>query len=222
MTLLAIAVFPISICLIYIYIRDKYEKEPIKILIFGTCLGALSAYPILKVEQLILMLMPIGSQTFDAFYNSFIVASFTEETFKFIILVLVYWRNKNYNEKFDGIVYGVFVSLGFALIENILYVFNPIRGGMETGLARSIFSIPAHGFFGVSMGYYLSISKFEKGKKIYFVLGFIIPFIIHGLYDFIILNKGKYYIFIFYLFLFSLWYLGFKKMDKHLKASPFK
>lgn len=222
MPLLAIAVFPISIILVYIYIRDKYEKEPIKILILGTSLGALSAYPILKVESFILMLMPLGSQNFDAFYNSFIVASLTEETFKFLILVIVYWANKNYNERFDGIVYGVFVSLGFALIENVLYIFNPIVGGIETGMARAIFSVPAHGFFGVSMGYYLSISKFGKRKKSYFLLAFLVPFIIHGLYDFILLSQFKFYRIIFYVFLFFLWFLGFKKMEKHINASPFK
>lgn len=222
MTLISLAVFPISICLVYIYIRDKYEKEPIKILIFGTTLGAIASYPILKVENFILMLMPIGGQTFDAFYNSFIVASLTEEFFKFLILILVYWANKNYNEKFDGIVYGVFVSLGFALVENILYVLNPIIGGTETGIYRAIFSVPAHAFFGVSMGYYLSISKFENKKKVYLIKAFLIPFAIHGIYDFILLSKYNYFKIPFYIFLFYLWFRGFQKIKSHLNDSPFK
>ncbi len=221
MKLVSLAIAPIIICAFYIFIRDKYEKEPLKLLYVGLFLGIIIAFPILKVEQLISLYMPIGSKTFDAFYNSFLVASFVEESFKFIVLYLLIWKNHNFNEPVDGIVYSTFVSLGFAGIENIIYVTNPNVGGLGTAFARAIFSVPAHGFFGVTMGYHFALAKFTYNKK-YILYAYLAPFIIHGLYDFILLSGLFNLVIPFWIFIIFLWISGFKKIKIHLNNSPFK
>ncbi len=221
MKLISLAMAPIFICCFYMYIRDKYEHEPIRLLLVGLTFGVLIGVPILKVEKLIISFMPIGGQNFDAFYNAFIVASFSEEIFKFIVLYLLVWKNRNFNEPVDGIVYSVFISLGFAGIENLLYVTNPTLGGLETGLLRAVLSVPAHGFFGVNMGYYFALAKFTDNKK-FIVTALLSPFIIHGLYDFILLSSLFYLIIPFWVFIIFLWYSGLRKIKLHLENSPFK
>lgn len=214
---------PAVIILFYIYIRDKYEKEPIKLLITGILFGVIITAPIVFTENLIMHYLPYGNKILDAFLTSFVVASFVEETYKYIILYFLIWKNKNFNEKFDGIVYSAFISLGFAGIENILYVLNPQLGGFRTAVSRAVFSVPGHGLFGVYMGYYFALAKFDENKKIrYMLYAFIVPFIFHGVYDFILLSQIPYAMIIFIFFVIFMWITGFKKMKKHIKASPFK
>ncbi len=220
MTLLRLSVAPILIILFYTYIRDKYEKEPYRLLFTGVLLGAIMTAPILllelKFENLLSMDGWIGR-----IFSSFFISAGTEEALKGISVFFLIWYNKNYNEKFDGIVYAVFVSLGFALVENILYVFNETIGGMATGIYRAIFAVPAHGLYGVFMGYYLAISKFDNGNKFKnFLLAFLYAILLHGVYD-LILSFGAHFmilgLYMFFLFTFSL-----KMMKKHLETSPFK
>ena len=162
--LIYVCLAPIVIILLTIYIKDKYEKEPIKLALTGTLYGMLSSIPIVFTERYVMSFAPASSSIYYPFFVSFMVAAFVEEAYKYIILIFLIYKNINYNEPFDGILYAVYISLGFATIENILYVFNPILGGIYTGIARAIFSIPAHAMFGIYMGYYLSREKFFNIK----------------------------------------------------------
>ncbi len=222
-TLILLASSPILACAFYIFIRDKYEKEPIKLLIIGLTLGAVSTIPILYVERFFIYINPFVNTKFYDIYKSYVIAGFTEEVFKFIILLFLIYRNKNFNERFDGIVYAVFISLGFALVENILFVLNDDLGGVSTGVNRAIFSVPAHMLYGVSMGYYFALIKYESEKFLKnIVLALFNPIFIHGTFDFILTLNNKISFFIFSLYVVALWYFGLKKMKKHLAKSPFK
>ncbi len=217
LNLLSLALAPIFIAAFYIYFRDKYEKEPLQLLFLGLFFGAIITVPIVKSEHLLTGLMPEVGFYGEAFYLSFVVASFTEEIFKLVVVLALSYFNPNFNEPFDGIVYAVFVSLGFAMFENVLYVFNEELGGYSTALVRSVFSVPAHALFGVLMGYYLSYAKFQKQNG-YLALALIVPVVIHGLYDFILLaNMPIFPVFI--LFLAYLWYVSFKKINALSRAS---
>ncbi len=224
LNLLFMALGPIAIVLFYIFIRDKYEKEPYRLLTLGVVVGFLLTYPIIQIEQVVVDLMPIGSEKFEAFYVSFIVAALAEEGLKFISILLLIWGNrslkKNFNEKFDGIVYGVFIALGFASCENILYVTNDVLGGVETAILRGIISIPAHSFYGIFMGYYLSKSKYDS--KINILFAFFIPFILHGTLDFILSIKFQYNITLVAIYLLTLGYVSLLIMKKYVEMSPFK
>lgn len=218
--LLIIAISPIIIFLIYIYIKDKYEKEPKPLAIIGTIYGILISIPIVFTEKYVMMLAPNKDTIYYAFFVSFIVASFVEETYKYIIVKFLIEKNNNYNEPFDGILYAVFVSLGFSLIENILYVLHPSLGGLDTGLARAIFSVPAHGIFAIYMGYYLSNKKFlKKGANI---LALSVPIFIHGIYDLLLFPKMPYSNIFFVLFYIYISINSIIMIKKYIKISPFK
>ena len=125
------------------------------------------------------------------------VAGFTEEFSKFIVFKSLIYKNKEFNEPYDAIIYMVMVSLGFAAFENLAYVFGSyIKGGMfggfVTGFMRAIFSVPAHVFFAVVMGYFFGLAKFTPDKKLeiaYVYAGLFFAIMMHGFYDFSFLPK---------------------------------
>ncbi|MBR1444805.1 MAG: PrsW family intramembrane metalloprotease [Firmicutes bacterium] len=208
--LLLLSVAPIFIILFYVYIRDRYEKEPIHFLAAGVFYGVMISLPVVFCEMFVESLLPQLKD--DVFFLSFASASLTEESFKFLIIILLCFNSKYYNTFFDGIVYSVFISLGFAGIENVLYVFDSELGGVQTAVMRAFLSVPAHALFAVSMGYYLSYAKYYR--RIYFLPAFLSPFLKHGLYDLILMSDfDKYYV-IFACFIVFLWTDASKKFNR--------
>ena len=108
-----------------------------------------------------------------AAYDSFVVAAFTEEAFKYLVFLIFIWRNKHFNERFDGIVYATFISMGFAAVENVLYI---IGSGLGTGILRAFTAIPAHAIFGITMGYFLARAKFRPNNKAVNIIAFNLPY----------------------------------------------
>lgn len=220
--LLAISILPVILLMIFINRQDKYEKEPPGMLILAFFAGMLSI-------PLTLLLVGVTNMVFysdSVFYSAFIEAGFPEELSKFIILFLIIWWNKNFNEHMDGIVYATFVSLGFACVENILYVFG---SGFGTGIVRAIISVPGHFLFGVLMGYFLSLAKFNPGQKLfYIVLSVLVPACVHGLFDWLLMAAdvaGGFGIILILLFIgldILMWIVGVKSIRKHRENSPFK
>jgi RsiW-degrading membrane proteinase PrsW (M82 family) len=184
--LLSIAILPVAGLLIFIYFQDKYQKEPIKSLLkafFGGWLAVVMDIGLVTTINYSIGLLPLLSDT--VFYDSFLTAAIPEELCKFLIFMIFIWRDKNFDEYFDGIVYATFISLGFACVENIEYVF---MYGFGAGVSRALFAVPGHFLFGVLMGYFLSLAKFtpEKRKK-YIFLGLLFAIIAHGLYDWLLM-----------------------------------
>jgi RsiW-degrading membrane proteinase PrsW (M82 family) len=218
--LLLIAVAPVFIILVYIYYRDKYEKEPLNLLFEGLVAGGVIVFPIVYFEQLI---NPIGSNLspiYSAAWTAFMVAALVEELFKYFAVYILIWRNPNFNERFDGIVYGVFVSLGFALVENISYVFgNP--EGLRVALLRAVTAVPAHAMFGVMMGYWFGLAKFVPSKRRqYMFSAFSFPFLFHGIYDFILMS-AKNYLLILFIPLIVYMFFRARKRIRRLEAKSF-
>jgi protease PrsW len=212
MTLLTIALAPVLIILVYIYFRDKYEKEPIGLLLKGLFAGILITVPIAFSEKILSFPVQQFSGLSNAAYQSFIIAGLTEESFKFLAVFLLFWRNREFNERFDGIVYAVFVSLGFAAVENIMYVFD---SGMETGIIRALTAVPAHALFGITMGYYIGMAKFiPEQKPVLLVKALLYPIILHGIYNFLLLSAHPVLLLLFIPYLIYLWRGGSKKMKR--------
>lgn len=210
MNLLVVALAPVFIILIYIYIRDKYNKEPLQLLLMAIFLGILITIPISYVEGFLSALYIPATKTGSAFYRAFVVASFTEELFKYLALFLLIWRHKEFDEHFDGIVYAVFISLGFAAAENVLYVYSY---GEQTAYLRAFTAVPAHAVFGITMGYYFSLAKFNsQNTTLNLVKALAIPVLLHGIYDFIIMIEHPLILLTFIPFVIYLWVGGFKKM----------
>lgn len=220
MKLLILSLAPVFIILAYVWFRDKYEKEPLSLLIKALIAGGLVIIPVMYVESAFIHIMPSLGKIGKAGYTAFVVAGYTEEMFKYFALYLLIWKNPNFNEKFDGIVYAVFVSLGFAAVENVMYVYD---GGVGVALTRSLTAVPAHALFGVTMGYYMGIAHMVPQKRRSFLmLAFIVPFLLHGLYDFILLSQLPVLLGLFIPFMIGLYISGFRRMKVISDASVFR
>lgn len=194
--LLYLALIPVIIIGVVIYKNDKVEKESTKILIKVFCGGILAAIITLLLSGVLEIVFPFFAvdnesnlTLLSAIPYYFIGVALVEEFSKWLFVYLFCWKYKGFDYLYDGIVYCVFASLGFAAIENILYVFVD---GIGAGIMRGLFAVPGHAFFAVYMGYYLGMSKVfyirneRKKSTIYFLLSIIIPTIIHGLYDYLL------------------------------------
>ena len=181
--LLLISILPVVILLGYIYLKDKNEREPFGLLLKAFFSGALVAVTILLwgfVENVAGFSLTAFAEN-SAVLKSFFQAAIPEEGLKLLFLYWLIWKNKEFNEHFDGIVYAVFVSMGFACVENILYVYS---GGFGTGVARALLAVPGHFLFAVIMGYFFSRARFTPLKRKHLLaMAFICPVLAHGLYD---------------------------------------
>jgi RsiW-degrading membrane proteinase PrsW (M82 family) len=219
-SLLFISLAPVFIIAFYIYNRDRHEKEPFSVLIKALFIGALCVLPVLLIEGLLTRLYMGPEGISEAAYTAFVVAGLTEEGIKFLALFLLFWRNRNFNEKFDAIVYAVFIALGFAGIENILYVF---QGGYSVGIMRALTAVPAHALFGIMMGYNFGLARFnEKYRGINLFAAFAIPFISHGAYDFLLMGNSQFLMAVFIPVFIFYWITGFRKMKKLSEDSAFR
>jgi RsiW-degrading membrane proteinase PrsW (M82 family) len=180
--LLAIALAPGAAIGVYIYWKDKHEREPLGLLVKSFFFGVASTIITLLISWPISRMVPLDptSLTQQA-VHAFLLVALIEEFSKFIFVRWVLYPNKNFNEPFDGIVYSVTVSLGFAGLENILYVLD---GGVETAVLRMFTAVPAHASFGVLMGYFLGKAKFEHKKAHYAIYALGVATLFHGAYDY--------------------------------------
>lgn len=247
--LAAVALIPAIILCRYVYKKDRADKEPIGFLLFLMVLGALSAVPVILTSG------PINS-FIDNFFSYFgnekdgsvylskpmyqlylfisntIGVALIEEGFKWIALYFATKNSKHFNSLFDGVIYAVFVSLGFAALENVKYTFDY---GLATGLMRAFTSVPGHMFFGVLMGTYYTMwnvyneaSKLEKSfvssgvisvkkpyisGKNYLKLSLIFPVLAHGIYDYFCSYPSTLFTVLFYAFLLILYISQFRKVS---------
>ena len=212
-----LAVIPSVILLVFIYEKDIVEKEPLKLLVTLFFLGVLIAVPILFLEQSVVSLTGLSPiNYFDSFALAFFVAGLIEEIYKYIVVLIGTWNNKNFNHKYDAIVYCVFVSLGFATIENILYV---TRSNFSVALLRAIISVPAHAFYAIACGYFLGLAKEcslknDRKKILYIILSFVIPWILHGTFDFLLYTENDILLGVFFSFVALLYILSFIGIKK--------
>lgn len=251
--LVCAALFPAVALCIYVFKKDRVEKEPIGLLLSLLLLGGLSCFPAAEIESLVMgvidalftpLSVEVGGENLlvGTNYKAYIACEYfigvalIEEGLKFLILLLVTRKNKNFNSLFDGLIYAVFVSLGFAALENVLYV---LEYGWFVAVMRAVMSVPGHMFFAVLMGYYYSLWHiYEKAKeqelslkqagliysgtkefsgKKYLFLSLLIPVLAHGLYDYcceIDTAPATFTLYAFILFLYIYCFGKIKKMSK--------
>ena len=184
MTLILATISPILFVLIFIYVMDKYEKEPIRLLLSNFVLGAVVSVIITTVLYVIIDIpLPLTNKTsvFEQFIKAFFVVGLSEEFSKYIIVRYHAQPNIEFNEPFDGIIYAVMVSMGFAATENIMYV---AQGGLETALVRAFTAVPAHATFAILMGYFMGKAKFSTNRVLVNLTGLLLAALFHGAYDF--------------------------------------
>lgn len=181
-----LALLPVVVLLLFIYFVDKYQHEPWSQIFKAVGAGAVSALLVVHVLMLLNISFNPASMV-GAFFDAFVNAAIPEEAAKLLMLWLVLRNNKYYDEYFDGIVYAVCVGMGFAGIENIVYLIED-EDWLATGIARGVFAVPAHFLFAVAMGYYYSLVHFnyhqtEKDALFNKVCVIAVPVLLHGAYD---------------------------------------
>ena len=225
--ILLIALLPVVILVYYIYHKDKKSPEPTGQLIKAFLFGILSV-PVsfcISIPLGIIGLYPVeATSILGSICTAFFGAAIPEEIAKFIMLWLLLRKNPYFDEKMDGIVYAVCVSLGFAALENIMYLFTNADSYLSVGIARAIFSVPGHFCFGILMGYYYSLAKFyPKTPKKNKVLILAAPIIVHGLYDSILFiinvtpSISGILMIVFLVFCHKMWKYGSESIAEHLR-----
>jgi RsiW-degrading membrane proteinase PrsW (M82 family) len=179
--LLLLAIAPSVFLFLFIYAKDRYEPEPLHLVLRVFLLGCLSVIPAGLLEAA----FP------DGVITSAVVAPVVEETCKFLVVFLVVWRHAEFNEPVDGIIYATAAGLGFATVENILYV---LEGGLAVGILRAFLSVPGHVVFACIWGAALGIAKFRPGRQQAGIIlaGLLGGMLLHGMFNFSIGVLGLY------------------------------
>ena len=195
--LIAAAVLPAIVLMVYVYRRDRIEPEPRGLLVSLLLWGIAATFLAVVSESLgsiaLAYFLP-GGEDNPAYgvWMYFIVVALSEEGFKYLILRWRTWNAREFNCRFDGVVYAVFVSLGFALWENIGYV---LMYGLGAALMRAITAVPGHASFGVFMGAYYGLARRSANQgqtglsAFWRLLALLIPTLLHGMYDYIAVNE---------------------------------
>jgi len=224
--LLLLSILPGLLIVLYIYWRDRHDREPIFYLTVCFVFGMLSTYPAIKMEEFGMRDLGIYNAINDPFMTftfTFAVVAFSEEFVKYIFLRYYIFPKKEFDEPMDGIVYSVMISMGFATLENILYVVvraDNIEVAFQIGLLRMITAVPGHAIFAILMGYFVGLAKFSEDKgNLYLVIGLVSAILLHGTYDFFIFMQMKEFLIWFTLIFGTLSSLIF--LRRHSDNSPY-
>lgn len=213
--IISVGIAPSLALLSYFYLKDEYDAEPILLVIKTFILGASLVLPIMFIQYA----LTEESVWTSPLLKSFLSASLLEEFFKLFILFFSIYKHVQFDEHYDGIVYGVAVSLGFAALENIFYL---IANGVEVAFGRALLPVSSNAIFGIIMGFYLGKAKFSRGnEKIKWLLySLFIPVLLHGLYDYILVKFDN-WLYLIIPFMTYLWWLGLRKVKKARKLTTY-
>src|SRR5262245_37159942 len=192
MLTLAVAAAPSLFLLTFFYLKDRYEPEPLRHIVMAFGLGVYAMIAATGMATTVeswfspgwLRAGGVAARLTDAF----LLCGLIEELAKWVVLMAAIYHWQEFDEPLDGVVYGVAVALGFATLENVLFV---TRLGLTVAWQRALFAVPAHALFGATMGYYAGRTKFDRGSVLWrdHALCLFAPAAFHGLYDFA-LHRG--------------------------------
>ena len=229
--LMFLAIIPVVLICRYIYAKDK-RKEPKGLLLKLFVFGFLSAFLTLFITKILVTIIPFfGLETKELNNNYilliiyvFIGVALIEEFSKFILTYWGSYYSDNFDELYDGIVYCVYVSLGFACLENVLYVLGSadtgLLSGISTALLRGVMAVPGHAFDAIFMGHFFGMAKYYQKKdnkpleKKYLLYAILIPTLIHGAYDFGLLSENVSLIMLVFILVVSLYVICILKVKK--------
>ncbi len=204
--LLTVAIAPALALFSYFYLRKQIAKDPSRTLLQTFFYGAIMTFPILFIQHV----FDEENIFSHLFIRNVVFTSGLEEFFKWLVLLLTIYKHIEFEDAYDGILYGASVSLGFATVENVLYLFTY---GTEVAFIRALLPVSSHALFGVVMGYYLGRAKFavqeDKRKMLFFAL--FAPYGLHFIYNSIFLVQH----FALYLalpFMLFLWWFGLTRV----------
>lgn len=201
----------------YIYLKDRYEAEPIAMVSRIFLFGMLSVFPVIVLQRGLSLWL--GT---EPFVFSFITTASVEEAAKWAIVAIAVFRHAEFDEPYDGIVYATAASLGFATMENLLYAFSEPYSWTNL-LIRALLPVSGHALFGIVMGYYFGQGKFKPHERFRFLLyAFIFPMFYHGLFDFFLLTAKAMWMWGIVPLMGYLWARGLLKMKRANHHSPLR
>ncbi len=204
--------------LTFFYLKDKYDAEPIHMVLRIFLLGLLIVIPVMIIQRG--LTLGLGD---SPFVQSFFISAGVEELLKWIVLYYIIYNHVEFDEPYDGIVYAVTVSLGFATVENIMYAWYS-HASIGTMFIRALLPVSGHALFGVIMGYYFGRARFSNGfrTKRFLLYSLLIPLLFHGTYDLILTTVTDYWLWLMIPLMIILWYGGMGKVTRANSRSPFR
>lgn len=212
------AVAPGIALLVYFYLKDMYHSEPIHMVVRVFLYGVLLVFPTMVIQRA--LVLGIGE---NSFIFAFGITGFVEEFVKWFIVYYAIYKHTVFDEPYDGIVYAVSVSLGFATLENVIYaLLNPFS--FSTLLFRAFLPVSGHALFAVIMGYYIGKAKFEdpSQEKLLLFKSLAFPIFWHGLFDYILLQVKTNWIWFILPLMIYLWVRGMGRVNRANAKSPFR
>ncbi len=206
--LLSAAIAPGLALLSYFYLRNQMDTEPRRTLLHAFIYGAIITFPVLFIQFILK-----EEHTFsNPFFVNAVFTSSIEELIKWLIILTVILRNVEFDDPYDGILYGAAVSLGFATVENIIYL---LSFGIDQAIIRAILPVSSHALFGVVMGYYFGKGKFTSDdiQKKYIALALFAPLGLHIMYNSILMLE-EYFMYAILPFMLFLWWFALRKVKQ--------
>ncbi|WP_033541488.1 glutamic-type intramembrane protease PrsW [Planococcus sp. CAU13] len=207
--LLTAAIAPSLALFSYFYLRDQFAQEPSRLLFNSFMYGAVLTFPILFTQYVF-----DEEGVFNTVFTSAILfPSIIEEFFKWLVVLIAIFRHVDFEDPYDGILYGASISLGFATVENILYL---LEFGTDIAFIRALLPVSSHALFGVVMGYYFGKAKFSSDGGVehrWLFLALIIPFMLHLIYNSIVRYNDNLLLGAVPFMLF-LWWFGLRKVKQ--------
>ncbi|WP_202080037.1 glutamic-type intramembrane protease PrsW [Caldalkalibacillus salinus] len=207
MSLIMAAVAPGLALLCFFYLNEKFDTEPVAIVGRLFVLGVLLVFPVMVIQLTIQEALQL-----PPFLEAFMNTALLEEFFKWFILMFFVFHHVVFNQHYDGIVYSVAVSMGFATMENILYLWVH---GVDHAMLRALLPVSSHALFGVVMGYYIGKAKFNVPSTVmrkYFFYSIILPVVLHGVYNYILILGQNWWQWVIAPFMIGLWWFSLRKV----------
>ncbi|MBT2214285.1 intramembrane metalloprotease PrsW [Virgibacillus dakarensis] len=203
--ILSAGIAPAFALMAFFYLKDRFT-EPLSLILKVFLYGALLVFPIMFI-QYAFQAEGIGTSNV---VHSFILSGLIEEFFKWFIFIYTIYHHTEFDAHYDGIVYAVAISLGFATVENLFYL---LTNGISYAFSRALFPVSSHALFGVSMGYYFGKAKMNQHhRKRNISLAFCVPFLIHGTYNYILKAITTDWLFLLVPFMIVLWIYSLRKV----------
>lgn len=212
------AVAPGFALLAYFYLKDRYDSEPIHMVVRVFVYGVLLVFPTMVLQRT--LVLGLGSNPFLFAYG---ITGTVEEFLKWFIVYYAIYKHTVFDEPYDGIVYAVSVSLGFATLENVIYaLLNSFS--FSALLFRAFLPVSGHALFAVMMGYYLGKAKFgnPKHRSKLIAASLIVPIFWHGTFDYILMQTKTYWLWLIVPLMVYLWVRGIGNVNRANAKSPFR
>lgn len=204
--LFTVAIAPSLALFSYLYLRKEIAQEPSRALFQAFVYGTVMTFPILFIQHVFEQEQILT----NSFLNNTLFTGAIEEFFKWLVLLIFLYNSFEFDDAYDGILFGASVSLGFATVENILFL---LTFGLDTAFVRALLPVSSHALFGVVMGYYFGRLKFASADKKtkHLSLAFLLPFALHVTYN-AILEVHDLWVYLMIPFMLFLWWFGLTRV----------